>query len=315
MINKTSYNILRKNISPYQGEFFCINEKKSLEQISAVSYESKNQSLDKILITNTHTRLDLLSKAELSNTKLMIHPNSGYDNFNVNFVKSANFPIIIGNSIRAHAVSNYILSCLFSHLSPVPQHKEWDKERLWNRGLLNKKNVLIIGYGTIGKILESSLSNLVKKISIYDPYKEHSSIGKNIDVLIMACSLTPSSHNIINENILDNLSDDYLFINGARGKLVNEQHLISSLSNRPKAYAYLDVFQQEPCNFDKWKSLQNVAISSHIAGVFEGLNESIISFEKEVISDFIAYENDIAIFRDKYKDMLLQNRIIEDFLI
>jgi lactate dehydrogenase-like 2-hydroxyacid dehydrogenase len=40
-----------------------------------------------LLITNTHTNFDLLSGEQVENLKLVIHPNSGYDNFPVDFVK------------------------------------------------------------------------------------------------------------------------------------------------------------------------------------------------------------------------------------
>src|SRR5690606_32424520 len=101
------------------------------------------------LITNTHTNPDSISQTILEKTTLLIHPNSGHDNFQESFIENAAFPIVFGNPIRAHAVAEYILSALFQHFTKLPIHHHWDNDRLWNRKLVRDQKILLLGFGTI----------------------------------------------------------------------------------------------------------------------------------------------------------------------
>jgi len=84
--------ISRTSISPYQNPNFQERERKALSEFENMENEGE------ILITNTLTDISLI---DTKNLRLIIHPNSGYDNFPIGFVKGADFPIVIGNEIRA----------------------------------------------------------------------------------------------------------------------------------------------------------------------------------------------------------------------
>ncbi len=313
--NPFKYNVSRINTSPYFSANFLELEKDTINNIAQVEMLAHPTTAPAdIIITNTHTKIDQLSLAELNQCKLMIHPNSGYDNFSAEFVKNTIFPIVIGNPIRSHAVTNYILSALLNHYSSIVKEPNWNASRKWPRKLLSELNILVIGAGHIGSLLEQSLSPLVAKIQIYDPYKSETQIHfKNIDVVIPACSLNKENYHFINQHFLEKLNHDFLLINAARGQLVNTADLISILKERPKAFAILDVFEQEPFDFNEFLGLQNVLLSSHIAGVYKNIDHATIQFEFEVISDFIKLET--LDFEEKYHNMLLKNKIMNDYLI
>ena len=83
--------IYRTNSSSYQDSNFFKMEKEQLESIDGVKYlnsltEAQDQS-PFILISNTHTEPTELPLTLLDKTVLMIHPNSGHDNFPKNFVE------------------------------------------------------------------------------------------------------------------------------------------------------------------------------------------------------------------------------------
>ena len=136
---------------------------------------------------------------------------------------------------------------------------------------------------------------------------------KGIDVVIPTCSLNKKNHSMINRDFLMKLNDDFLLINAARGGLVKTADLIAVLGERKKAFAVLDVFEKEPADFREFESIKNVKLSSHIAGVFAEIDNATVSFEANVIVDFQNLEE--SDFREKYKNMLLKNRLREDFLI
>lgn len=268
-----------------------------------------------ILITNTHTDVSQISKDQLEACRLMIHPNSGYDNLTAEFIKQADFPVVIGNPIRAQAVVNYILSALYSHYSPIPNESRWNESRKWPRKLLSELSILILGQGHIGTLLSACLTNLAASVHIFDPYKGFNTLSlKNIDVVIPACGLNKFNHHLINNEFLSQLNRDFLLINAARGGLVNTQDLLGILKARPEAFAILDVFEKEPAELSVFSDIKNIKVSSHIAGVYKNIGSATANFEAEVINDFRVL--DLPNFEKKYSSMILKNRLSPDgFLI
>src|SRR5690606_35681131 len=137
---------------------FLQKEKESLQSLG-LRYCCQREELDSsalILLTNTHTDLRLCPEL-LARTQLIIHPNSGYDNLSKDYSLLKNIPTIIGHEIRAHAVSEWILSCFFEASITRPVHPQWDQTRQWNRTRLKDKEVVVFGYGHIGKMVVSAL--------------------------------------------------------------------------------------------------------------------------------------------------------------
>ena len=308
---QSKFTVKRLSSSPYFSPYFARLEKETIEKnplIKMFDAEDSVSNISDILITNTHTIPENLSADQLKSCQLMIHPNSGYDNFSYDFVQKANFPIVIGNPIRAHAVSNFILSGLFSHYCENPIHQVWNKERKWSRKLINELTILIIGHGHIGKTLAQSLAPLVGELKIYDPYLDKNKLElKNTDVVILACSLNQKNQGIVNSAFLSQLNPDFLLINAARGALVKTQDLIEILKKQNKAFAILDVFDKEPYDFSLFSEVKNVKLSSHIAGVFSKISEVTAQFEAAVINDFLAMDE--VSFQEKYQTMMLKNRL------
>jgi len=267
------------------------------------------------LISNTHTQPDQLPEELLERTALWIHSNSGYDNFVASFVAKAQFPIIVGNPIRAHAVAEYILAQLFEHFGLLKHQLLWDRSRKWERPLLKNKNILICGAGLIGSILKGSLSPLCKELHVFDPFvnlDDEKNLGSflkkspTIDIILIACSLNSSSHHLIDNDILKQLSADFLLINAARGGLVDELALLTFLKDNTKARAVLDVFEAEPTPAD-YPKLPNLKRTSHVAGVSAKLDDEIITFENQILSRFL---NDNSSFLKSCSALNLRNRLI-----
>ncbi|MCK6595152.1 MAG: hypothetical protein L6Q33_08130 [Bacteriovoracaceae bacterium] len=313
--------IKRQNLSPYWSEVFLSEEQALFEKLG-LTYLSPHAPKDAefdILITNTHTDFSSLSNQQINRLKLVLHPNSGYDNFTMPFVKDLDAPIILGNSLRANAVSEVILAELFARFSLSRHHQEWDKERKWPRKLLSDQKILIVGMGMIGNTLYQSLLPLVTDLMLYDPFKGYNDLPKEnrdnnglVDVILLAASLNPISKNMINSLFLRHLADDGTIINCARGELIDQQALFDFLDNNPSAFAYTDVFAQEPEDFEAIKR-DNLKTTSHIAGVHSALELKTRDFLEKVTTNFLSMPNEE--FKNLYAPIILQNRIHDHFLI
>lgn len=309
--------VYRCNISKYQSANYAQQEKELIEQLDLHYMEPEIGATAQpdIVITNSNTDV-IKQDFDWSRVKLLIHPNSGYDNIHPDVIQQMQGPIILGNPIRANAVTTYTLSCLFQALVPRPINSTWDPKRQWNRKNIDQCHLLIIGYGHIGKQLYSSLSPLTPHIKIYDPYcttpNSHEALDnlKHFDAIILAPSLTSTSFHMINKKFLQQLSEHVVIINGARGKLIEQNDLYEFLEQHPHSQAFIDVFEQEPANFKAWEKFQKagqVHLTSHIAGVYQGLDQAILQFVETTIRDFINMEEEK--FLTQYHSLVLQEKL------
>tara|TARA_R110000868_G_scaffold204946_3_gene453196 strand:+ start:61441 stop:62385 length:945 start_codon:yes stop_codon:yes gene_type:complete len=295
--------LFRTHLSPYQKDNFSRRERECLESRGFVYCDSIEQA--NVLITNTHTNLKEFDSKALESIELIIHPNSGYDNFDPNQVQQLKSPIILGNKIRAKSVSNYVLSCIHHALTPPPFSKQWQAGRKWPRKAMQDLEVQLIGFGHIGSHLNDVLSLLVKSVHLYDPYLDQHDLKHQSDIIILCCSLNQENLNLIDEAFLKQCKEDLIFINPARGKLVQTNELIQWFKASPRAKAYLDVFESEP--FDLALMPDNCFCTSHIAGVDSSLDQRIIDFVEEVSLDYSSLsEHD---FTAKWSNATLGNKI------
>jgi phosphoglycerate dehydrogenase-like enzyme len=319
-----SWQVIRTHISPYQGNDYTLKEKKLLESLPGVSYLSLAEAHSErpsILITNTHTQLAQLPPQLLQSTRLIIHPNSGYDHFAQEPQFWQNIPLVVGHTIRAQAVAEYTLSCLFQTLQ-LPHHPSWDAKRNWPRQLLRHSSIWVFGYGHIGKIVADTLATLGAAVTVVDPFIEqcpHHHLRQWSEgnpaaaaAVLICCSLNASSQHLFNQDFFQALSKDIVFINGARGALVKEAALREFLVSAPRAKVFMDVFEQEPFT-DEWDQFPQVWKTSHIAGVHAELDEGIRQFSFSTLKDFL--ELPAEDFELKYRNELLKNKFRNGMLI
>lgn len=89
MTKTITLTIIRKDLSPYHAPGFIEQEKQALESLKKIQYLGPEKNLHPLTpkispcvwITNTHTLLPPLEVTIKQQVQLIIHPNSGYDNF------------------------------------------------------------------------------------------------------------------------------------------------------------------------------------------------------------------------------------------
>jgi phosphoglycerate dehydrogenase-like enzyme len=140
----------------------------------------------------------------------------------------------------------------------------------------------IIGCGHIGKDLVKLLAPYNCKVLVHDIidysdfYKENNITAVSLDTLIKSSDivslhlpLNKSTKNIINKDVIKNLKKDSIFINIARGGLIDEDALERALLAGNIGGAALDVFAIEPPINTNIANLENVIVTPHIGGSTE----------------------------------------------
>jgi D-3-phosphoglycerate dehydrogenase / 2-oxoglutarate reductase len=146
---------------------------------------------------------------------------------------------------------------------------------------LGEMTVGIVGYGAIGTRVVKLLKAFGCKILVTDPYVqlsaqdrndgvEHVGLGELLaraDVISLHARVTAETTGFIDRAALAQVKPGAIFINTARGPLVDYQALFEALSAGRLGGAMLDTFAVEPVPAD-WPLLQlpNVTLTPHIAG-------------------------------------------------
>jgi len=123
---------------------------------------------------------------------------------------------------------------------------------------LSKKTVALIGFGDIGKNTAKRLLAADMKIIAYDPVApdapeldtvERAEWPQRIeeaDFIVVACSLTESSHHMINAETFAKAKQGVRVVNVGRGPVIDETALEEALKSGKVHSAAMDVFEVEP---------------------------------------------------------------------
>ena len=142
----------------------------------------------------------------------------------------------------------------------------------------------IVGWGPIGQELAQLLSALglhVIAVRTHDArpqggvemvrFDQMHTVLPRTDWLILACPLTPTTHGLVNAQVLQALPQGAHLVNVARGEVVVQDELIPVLQSGHLGGAFLDVFEHEPlpATSPLW-TLPNVMVTPHAAGHSDG---------------------------------------------
>jgi D-3-phosphoglycerate dehydrogenase len=310
--------IFRVDLSSYHATDYVERESSRLMQIPGLTYTQKTPQSQGpiILITTSNTEVGKIPQSLLDRTVLLLHPNSGYDNFSKTWVEKQNFPMIVGNSIRSEAVAQYQLSCLTHRYQNPPFSTHWVKARNWERPLWKNLQGLVFGFGHIGERISQILTLLGAQLTIIDPYtnKFHPHLQKianpqnmqNADFILMCCNLNAQNEKMISDDFFQKMKPNATLINSARGKLIDEKALIAHAKKNPAFTAYLDVFEVEP--FTENYPI-NIHSTSHLAGVSQNIDHDVREFNYQTIFDFQHLEREH--FLKKYQYQLMRSKFSE----
>ncbi len=118
-----------------------------------------------------------------------------------------------------------------------------------------QKNIVIYGFGRIGKAVAKRCLGFEANVYVYDPYISKNIIEENnckaiekidgiklADYISIHLPLNKNTINFIGEKELAKMKDTAIIINTARGGIINETSLVKALQNKKIFGAGLDVF-------------------------------------------------------------------------
>ncbi len=215
---------------------------------------------------------------------------------------------LVGHSVAEHALLLILAS--LRNLSQWHLALSGNMEERWGKGprmgtlSLRGRNVGIHGFGNIARELTRLLKPFEVNASAYSegvppeymrqhgvrPCKSLEELFANSEVLVECEALTPHTAGIVNEAVLKLMPKGGVFVNVARGAIV-DQAALDRCAREGKIRVASDVFREEPLPKDSpLRDNPNVIISPHIGGPTTDCYPRCGEFALKNISRYLAGE-------------------------
>ncbi|MFT8319003.1 MAG: NAD(P)-dependent oxidoreductase [Sporolactobacillus sp.] len=240
------------------------------------------------VIIPEHIKVDhsLLSKAK----KLkLVQTGAGFDNVDIDACTQLGIWAANAAGVNAQAVAEHVMALILSYYKNIPFLDAFMKSRMDENQLdytgseLAGKTIGIIGLGAVGKkvaefcrafdmnVLAYARHAVVRSDS-FVTLTDFDHLVSTSDIVTVHVALNQETKQLINKAVFKKMKTTTLFINTARGGIVNERDLIDALKSRDISGACLDVFESEPLPIDsELRNLDNVILTPHTAGMPDGL--------------------------------------------
>jgi len=249
---------------------------------------------------------------------------AGLENVNLEEATANNIMVFNVQGRNAEAVSDFVIGLMLSEIRNIGRAFVSIKNGEWRKQFFNSskipemknKNVGIIGFGHIGRLVAKKLSGFNVKIYVYDPFVTSSDVAeyggilvdkdelfKISDFVTIHARLTEKTRHLVGRRELGLMKPTAFLFNTARAGLIDQSALEEALSEGKILGAGLDVFPTEPIpSGSKILELDNVTLTTHIAGT---TSDALTN------SPFLLME-DIAKLLDEQKPHFLVNPEVLD---
>ena len=212
-----------------------------------------------------------------TNLKIISRLGSGLSNIDLKVAKSKKIKIFSTPEGPIQSVSELTLGMMITMMRDVITMNNQMHKNIWKResgNLLFNKNILIIGYGRIGKNLKKLLKPFRTNVTIYDTNKKY---HKNFNYKPLKKALpkadiitihTNTDKEIIGKSEFKLLKKGVIICNTSRGSVINEREIIAYIKKRVIKRVWLDVFSKEPYS-GNMSSYNNIIMTPHIGSYTE----------------------------------------------
>lgn len=283
-----------------------------IEDISEESYAPHIGWADALLI-----RTQPMSAATVARTerlRIVSRHGVGYDAVDLAALNERGIALAVCGDVNSTSVAEHAAMMILAATKRALRADRSVRQGPWNwrnnlesqdlRGL----NLLLLGYGRIGRHTGTMLGGFGMTIRAFDPFLlkqgwPDGPVAPLEDLSealgwadIISVSVPRAERPLIGAAEFARMKDGVILVNTARGGIVDEAALIAALSSGKVAAAGLDVFEDEPPGPDNpLLGFDQILLSPHIAGVTDGAAERMAIGSAQNILDFFAGKIDPAL--------------------
>ena len=192
------------------------------------------------------------------------------------------------------AIAEWVIGAMLAFVTGIVTSLEDQRSSTWNDDRYTErlagKRLLVVGPGPIGRAAARRARGLDVEVSavgtraredkelgvVHAPEELGDELSK-ADFVLDSLPLTDRTRHLFDAAAFARMKTNARFINIGRGSTVDEPALAEALRSGRIAGAALDVFEEEPLpqTSPLW-TLQNVIVSPHICGDFEGWEAAVV---------------------------------------
>ncbi len=215
----------------------------------------------------------------------------GVDNIDLTAAEKHGIKVSRTTGANSDAVADYTMALMLSVARKVLQIDAGCRNGDWKKITtidLNHKTIGIFGLGAIGKLVAKRAQGFDMKVLAYDvcwdsqyadqhriEKAEPEEIFRQADFISLHLPLTPETRDFVGTYEISLMKPTAIFVNTARGEIVNEDALLAALQEGKIYGAGIDAFREEPPANKAWFELENVVIGSHCAASTVGAIENM----------------------------------------
>lgn len=211
--------------------------------------------------------------------KLVANFGTGVDKIDLEYCAQKKIAVTHTPGVLTEDVADLTIGLIIATLRQIAtadrfvRNGLWPKEQFPLAHSLRKKKVGIVGLGQIGREIARLCEAFDTEIGYYGPNKKEvayryfetpETLSQWSEVLVAACPGGAATNGIISKEVLANLGENGIFINIARGSVVDEEALVQALVQGRIGGAGLDVFANEPKVPQELFQLDNVVMQPHL---------------------------------------------------
>ena len=198
---------------------------------------------------------------------------------------ASNIPITSAYAANAIPVAEFAFAAILLSLKRVWHYERATRrERAWPAFVpmpgAFRSTVGLVSLGAIGRLVAGHLKSTEAQVIAYDPFakaEDAQALGvrlvtleevfKTADVVSLHTPHLKETEGLISASLLRSMKPGATLVNTARGALIREDELITTLQERPDLTAMLDVtWPVTPAPESPLFDLPNVVLTPHIAG-------------------------------------------------
>ena len=213
--------------------------------------------------------------------KLKIIGRSGVGTDNIDIEEASIRNIYVTNTPEANVISaaELTIGLLISAARNIAVANNSVKNNEWERSEfigveLYKKQLGLIGFGKVAKLVSKRMQSFDMKIVFYDPFIDSSTeneekveleeLLKTSDFISIHVPKNKETINLVSKEKLSMTKEGSIIINTSRGGLIDEQEVFN-LVNENKLYsAGFDVYEKEPPEMNEEKNRSKVITLPHL---------------------------------------------------
>lgn len=304
------YGLVDQDVKPCNRLLERIDDRFVLDVGVAPTESAVIEKLSRKQVLFTTSRLPLTADvfAATDSLQLVSKIGTGLDSIDLEAAANTGVAVLYTPGMNALSVAEHALSLLLAVNRNVIIGQDALRNGLWRDEVPNARPVTgttvgIIGFGNVGRRLAGLLSGFNADVLAYDPYVhdidtditgadlvELPILLQSSDAVVVTAEHTSETHQMINSTVLAQMKTSAIFINTARGEIVDQDALIEALTNDDIAGAGLDVFENEPLSADSpLHDFKNVVVTPHIAASSIRARSNIIDTLVDCTHDY--FEN------------------------